>query len=100
VCDEDGVTGKLEEPPHRLGRAGCTAQLLVPEAGQGACASCDRSSRIDEGLELADYLEAAQPYGADLADPGLAGPQPRRLEVDDDVGGLFEQERRARWLGE
>ena len=100
VRDEDCVAREGEEAPHRLGRAGRSAQLLVPEAGHGARPGGDRKPRIDERLELGLHLEAAQANRADLADPGLARPQPGRLEVDHDVRRVLEQERRARRLGE
>ena len=76
------------------------AQLLVPQSGHGARSGGDRKPRIDERLELGLDLEAAQAYRSDLADPGPAGAQSRRLEVDDDVGRVLEQESRARRLGE
>src|SRR4029077_11439734 len=45
-------------------------------------------------------VEPAQTDRPDLADPGAAGSQPCRLEVDDDVGRLLEQQPRARRLGQ
>ena len=100
VRDEHRVAGEGEEAPHRLGRPRRAAQLLVPQTGDGARSGADRKPGIDEGLELGLDLEAAEPDGPDLADPGLARPQARRLEVDHDVRRLLEQERRARRLGE
>ena len=100
VRDEDRVAGEGEEAPHGLGRPRRAAQLLVPEAGHRARSGADRKSWIDEGLELGLDLEAAEAHRPDLADPGLPGPQPGRLEVDDDVRRVLEQERRAGRLGE
>ena len=84
-------------------------KLRTASAGRGAPRSCSFRSPvtalapaaigmpwIDERLELGLDLEAAQAHGPDLADPGLARAQARRLEVDDDVRRVLEQERRAR----
>jgi len=48
--------------------------------------------RVDERLEFVDDLEADHLDRADLADLGGPGPQSGRLEVDDDVGRVLEQE--------
>ena len=48
--------------------------------------------RVDERLELVGELESLHEHGADLADLRRAGPQAGRLEVDDDVGRLLEQQ--------
>ena len=48
--------------------------------------------RVDERLELVDDLEADHLDRADLADLRRAGPQAGRLEVDDDVRRVFEQQ--------
>ena len=100
MCDEHAVSREGEEAPHSLGRPRRSPQLLGPEAGHGARSGADWEPWIDEGLELGLDLEAAKAYRSDLADPGLAGAQARRLEVDRDVRRLFEQERRAERLGE
>ena len=47
---------------------------------------------IDERLELVDDLEADDLDGPDLADLRRAGTQAGRLEVDDDVRRVLEQE--------
>jgi hypothetical protein len=100
VGDEDRVAREGEEAPHRFGRAGRPAQVLVPQAGHGARPRGDRKARVDQRLELPDHLEAAQANRPDLADPGPAGPQAGRLEVDDDVRRVLEEERRAGRLGQ
>jgi hypothetical protein len=88
------------EAPHGLRRTGRTAQLFAPEPGQRARSGVDRKSRIHERLELGVDLEPTQAHRSDLADPGAARTQARRLEVDDDVRRVFEQEPRARRLGQ
>ncbi len=100
VRDENRVACEGEEASHRFGRARRAAQVLVPQAGHGARPRGDREPRVDERLELPVHLEAAQANRADLADSGLARPQPGRLEVDHDVGRVLEEERRARRLGQ
>ena len=92
VRDEHRIAGESEEAPDGVGGAGCAAQVLVAEAGDRARSGCDRHSRIDERLELGVDLEPAEAHRSDLADPRLAGPQPRRLEVDDDVRRVLEEE--------
>ncbi len=57
-------------------------------AGRGG----ERHVRIDERLEFTDDLEADHLDCADLADLGRAGPQAGRLEVNDDVGCVLEQQ--------
>ena len=100
VRDEHAVSREGEESLHGLGRPRRSTQLLGPEAGHGARSGPDREPWIDEGLELGFDLEAAKANGSDLADPGLARAQARRLEVDHDIRRLLEQERRAERLGE
>ena len=100
VCDEDGIAGEAQEAPHGFGRARRAAELLVPEAGHCARSGRDGKPGVDERLELGLDLEAAETDSPDLANPGLPGSQSRRLEVDDDVGRVLEQQRRARRLGE
>src|SRR5262249_41621070 len=92
VSDEDGVAGEGEEALDGLGRPGRSPQLFVPQPRDGAGPRCDREARVDEGLELGFDLEAAHSHSADLADPGLTGAQSGRLEVDDDVCRILEQE--------
>ena len=48
--------------------------------------------RVDERLELVGDLESLHEHGADFADLRRAGPQAGRLEVDDDVARLLEQQ--------
>ena len=74
-------------------------------AGRGAPRSCslrmpviadapgrDPHSGVDERLELVHLLELADPHGSDLADRRGSRPQSRRLEIDDDVRRLLEQQ--------
>ncbi len=75
-------------------------QVLVPQSGHRARSGGDRLPWIDERLELGLDLEPAQAHCPDLADPGLAGTQSRRLEVDYDVRRVLEQDRRPQRLGE
>jgi hypothetical protein len=58
----------------------------------------ERRTRVDQRLERRAELELLDAHGADLAD-ARARPEPRRLEVEDHVGGLFEQ-RITPWPGE
>ena len=74
----------------------CRSVRPVSAEIAGASGTC----RVDERLELVDDLEAAHLDGADLADLRRAGPQPGRLEVDDDVRRVLEQEVGAERSGE
>src|SRR5439155_7171403 len=76
------------------------SQLAIREPGEGGDDGAEWHAGIDERLELLDELEAAHTDGADLADLRRPGPQAGRLEVDDDVLGLLEQQARAERLGE
>ena len=80
------------KPLHRGGARRRAPQLPVGEPGQRRDRGRERHVRVDERLELVDDLEAAHLDGADLADLRRAGPQARRLEVDDDVRRVLEQE--------
>ena len=89
--DENGVAGEIEKAPHCLGRTRRAAQLLVAQAGDRRRTRRDAVPGIDERLELACRLEAADPDGADLADRRRPRPQPGRLEIDDHVRRLLEE---------
>src|SRR5581483_9385539 len=67
-------------------------QLPVAQPGERLDAGPERHARIDERLELGLDLQPADADGSDLADLRGPGPQPRRLEVDDDVCRLLEEE--------
>ena len=98
--NENTVAGEGEEAPHSLGRPGRSTQLGRAQSGHGARSRVDREPRVDEGLELGLDLEATQPHRPDLADPGPAGAQTCRLEVDHHIGRVLEQKRRARRFGQ
>ena len=100
VRHEDSVACEGEEASHGLRRPRCATELGGSEPGHRARPGVDRKPRVDERLELGVDLEPAHAHRPDLADSGAARPQPRRLEVDDDVRRVLEQQRRARRLGE
>ena len=92
VCDEHRVAREDEEVAHRGGRRGRAPKQPVGQSGHRRDHGRERHVRIDERLEFVDDLEADDLDCADLADLGRAGPQSGRLEVDDDVGRVLEQE--------
>jgi hypothetical protein len=75
-------------------------QLLRPQARQSSSTRLEGGSRVYERLELRFGREVSKAYGADLTDAGAAGPEPRGLEVDDDVRRLLQDERGTGWVGE
>jgi hypothetical protein len=99
VRHEDRVAGEVEKAAHRDRGRGSARQLLRPQTRQSSRSVLERTPRIDERLELCLDHESTQAHGADLADSGLARPEPRRLEVDDDVRCLLEEEGGTRWVG-
>ena len=98
--DEDGVPREVEKAAHRLHRSRCASQVLVAEPRDRRGAGRDPEPRIDKRLELLRLLESPDPDGPDLADGGRPWPQPRCLEVDDDVGRLLEEQLAAGRLRE
>ena len=90
--NEHRIAREGEEVVHRGGRRGRAPEQPVGQAGQRCDYGGERHMRIDERLEFVDDLEADHLDCADLADLGRAGPQSGRLEVDDDVGRVLEQE--------
>ncbi len=92
VRDEHRVAREGEEVAHRGGRRRRAPQEPVGQPGQGRDHGAKRHVRIDERLELVDDLEADHFDRPDLADLGRTGPQSGRLEVDDDVRRVLEQE--------
>jgi hypothetical protein len=83
VGNEDGAAGELEEGGQdRLDRRLPPDEEVV-DAGQVRDEGRDRRAGVDERLERAEALSAADPDGADLGDLGLAGGSPGGLEVDD-----------------
>ena len=101
VRDEHGVAAcELEEPPYGEGRRRGGTQLRVPQPGQRRGGGGHRHPGIDQRLELLRELEPADAYCADLADLGRAGPEPGRLEIDDDVRRVLEREPVAGRSGE
>ena len=92
VRDEHRIAGEGEEVAHRGGRRRRAAQLPIREPGERRDRSGERNVWVDEGLEQVDDLETGDLGRADLADVRCARPQAGRLEVDDDVCRVFEQE--------
>ena len=81
-----------EEAPHRGRGRRRAAQLPVGEPGERRDRRSERHARVDERLELVDQLEALHQHGADLADLRRPGPEAGRLEIDDDVARLLEEQ--------
>ena len=100
VRDEHRVAGEGEEPADGGPRRRRAAQLPVGQPGERRRARRERRARIHERLEVGAELESLHAHRADLADLRRAGAQAGRLEVDDDVRRLLEQEVAARRLGE
>ena len=92
VRDEYRVAREAHEPLHRLRCARRPAQLPVGEPGDRGDRRAERRAGIDERLELVDDLEADDLDRSDLADLRRAGAQAGRLEIDDDVRRVLEQE--------
>jgi hypothetical protein len=100
VRDEDGVAREVEEPADgELDRRRAAEGGRV-DPGQRGDRRRQRPARVDERLEPLLELEAADAHGADLADRRAPRREPGRLQVEDDVGRVLEQERGARRLGE
>src|SRR5262245_11966609 len=78
----------------------CAAQLPVRDPGDRRDRRAQGLTWIDERLELVDDLEAGDLHRTDLADLRRARPEPGRLEVDDHIGGVLEQEPGAERRGE
>jgi hypothetical protein len=74
VRDEDRVAREAEELVHRGSRGRRAAQLPVGEAGERSHRRAKRHARVDERLELVDYLEPRDLDCADLTDVRAAGP--------------------------
>ena len=96
VRDEHRVAGECEEAPQRDLHGRRASKLPVGEAGERRHRGPERPRRIDERLELRLDLELPDPHRSDLADLRAARPEPRRLEVDDDVRRRLEREAFAR----
>ena len=85
VRDEHCAAGELREPPQRQPDA--AARRAAPRRRARSGAPIGRGSGIprrDERLEAVARSRAADPHGADLADPGRGLGEPGRLEVEDD----------------
>ena len=70
VRDEHAVAGELEERRKDRVDARRGGHHGVRDAGEHGDEGRDRLARIDEGLEFADDLAAANLHGADLGDAG------------------------------
>ena len=71
---------------------GALATIRVGDAGEDRDEGRDRLGRLDQGLELAEYLALADLDGADLGDRAAAlRRSTRRLEVDDDERDVAER---------
>ena len=92
VRGEHRVAREGEEPPHGHRRMRRAAELPVGDAGDRGDGRAQRLARIDERLELLDDLEPDDLHGADLADLRGAWTKAGRLEVDDDVRRVLEEE--------
>ena len=92
VRDEHRVAREREEVAHRGRGRRRAAELPVGEPGERRDRRSERHARVDERLELVDELEALHQHGADLADLRQPGPEAGRLEIDDDVARLLEEQ--------
>jgi hypothetical protein len=100
VRDEDRVAGEGQKAPDGGGDRRSPAQLGVTEARQGRDCRLQPRAGVGKRREPLFELEPAHANRADLARPGDAGAQPRRLEVEHDEGRLFEQQPLSRRGGE
>ena len=82
VRDEDGARRELEETRQHLGQFRRTSDHQVGDAGEDGDQRRDVGARVHKGLELAQYLAAADLHGPELRDGVLTGAS-GRLEVDD-----------------
>jgi hypothetical protein len=101
VGDQHGAAEELQQAgEHHLDGLG-VGDHAVGDAGQGGDQRWDRDLGVDQGVEGAEHLAAADPDGADLRDPvgggGAAGDlqvQDHELDVDEGrpeiIQGLLE----------
>ena len=91
VGDQHAVAGELQKgwknrvDPWRAGHH------AVGDAGEDRDERGDRLSGVDQGLELADHLAAADLDRPDLGDVGTRRATAGRLEVDNDEGDLGQR---------
>jgi hypothetical protein len=89
VRHQHGAAGELQEAGQHLGDARGVHHHLVGDAGQHRDEGGDQLIGVDERLELAQHLTAADLDGPDLGDlRALRCRAPRRLEVDDTEGDI------------
>ena len=84
VGDQDGAAGELEEAGQHGADARRGRDHHRGDAGQHADVGRDRPAGVDQGLELAEHLAAADLHRADLGDRAVLRRAAGRLEVDDD----------------
>ena len=90
VGHQHRASGELEEGWQCGLDAGCVGDHRIGDAGQDLDERRDGDMGVDQGLELAEHLAAADPHRADLGDVRLGGAPTGGLEVDDDEGDTGE----------
>ena len=86
VRHQHGVAGELEERRQDAVDARGVGDHAVGDAGEDGDERRDRLGRVDQRLELAEHLAAADLDRADLGDVAPAGAAAGGLEVDHDEG--------------
>ena len=84
VRDEHRAAGELQEARQHLLDGRCADEHRGGDAGEHLDERRDRSARVDQGLELAEHLAAADLDRTDLRDRAVGRGPAGRLEVDDD----------------